>query len=170
MHCTCVDAVDAAGVESAAHLAIGAARARDVAVVRLPVQAEMISAVTLLPHLRTTTKIALSVLLVSRTPLLIWISRCSQMHSPILYNKKQCSRQLQCEVPCSIGNVINSSLFINSSLSSLSSTSHTVRGGPGGVWAGGSGHGGLGRGGGPWGAGDILVQLPYTALPHGASP
>ncbi len=40
-------------------------------------------------------------------------------------NKKQCSRQLQCEVPCT-GNVINSSLFINSSLSSLSSTSHAV--------------------------------------------
>ncbi len=44
-------------------------------------------------------------------------------------NKKQCSRQLQCEVPCSVGNVINSSLFINSSLSSLSSTSHAVHGG-----------------------------------------
>ncbi len=41
-------------------------------------------------------------------------------------NKKQCSRQLQCEVPCSIGNVINSSLFINYSWSSLSSTSHTA--------------------------------------------
>ncbi len=41
-------------------------------------------------------------------------------------NKKQCSRQLQCEVPGSVGNVINSSLFINSSLSSSSSTSHAV--------------------------------------------
>ncbi len=41
-------------------------------------------------------------------------------------NKKQGSRQQQCEVPCGIGNVINSSLFINSSLSSLSSTSHAV--------------------------------------------
>ncbi len=41
-------------------------------------------------------------------------------------NKKQCSRQLQCEVPCSVGSVMNSSLFINSSLSSLSSTSHAV--------------------------------------------
>ncbi len=41
-----------------------------------------------------------------------------------ILNKKQCSRQLQCEVPCGVGNVINSSLFINSSLSSLSSTSH----------------------------------------------
>ncbi len=41
------------------------------------------------------------------------------------------SRQLQCEVPCGIGNVINPSLFINSSLSSLSSTSHAVhKGGP----------------------------------------
>ena len=46
-------------------------------------------------------------------------------------NKKQCSRQLQCEVPCSVGNVINSSLFNNSSLSSLFSTSHAVRGGEG---------------------------------------
>ena len=43
---------------------------------------------------------------------------------------------------------------------------------------GGSGHGVLGGGGsrgvrggpGGGGAGDILVQLPYTALPHGASP
>ncbi len=37
-------------------------------------------------------------------------------------NKKQCSRQLQCEVPCGVGYVVNSSLFINSSLSSLSPT------------------------------------------------
>ncbi len=42
-------------------------------------------------------------------------------------NKKQCSRQLQCEVPG--GNVVNSSLFINSSLSSLSFTSHAIHGG-----------------------------------------
>ncbi len=56
-------------------------------------------------------------------------------------NKKQCSRQLQCEVHCSVGNVVNSSLFMNSSLSSLSSTSHAVHKG----W--GSGHGG-GLGGG----------------------
>ncbi len=72
-------------------------------------------------------------------------------------NKKQCSRQLQCEVPC-IGNVINSSLFINSSLSSLSSTSHAacwpqgggcLRGSTSsrGVWPGESG--GLVRG--SWG-------------------
>ena len=49
-------------------------------------------------------------------------------------NEKQCSRQLQYEVPCSIGNVINFSLFINSSLSSLPSTSHAAccpRGGVG---------------------------------------
>ncbi len=62
-------------------------------------------------------------------------------------NKKQCSRQLQCEVPCSVGNVINSSLFINSSLSSLPSTSHAACcpwGGPGVVWAGGSTGGGQG--------------------------
>ncbi len=62
------------------------------------------------------------------------------------WNKKQCSRQLQCKVPCSISNVINSSLFINSSLSSLSSTSHAVRGGGGST-------GGLWPGGGPWGRG-----------------
>ncbi len=28
------------------------------------------------------------------------------------HNKKQCSRQLQCKVPCGVGNVVNSSLFI----------------------------------------------------------
>ncbi len=59
-------------------------------------------------------------------------------------NKKQCSRQLQCEVPCGVGNVISSSLFINSSLSSLSSTSHAVCRGAWGAWVGG---GGLGEGG-----------------------
>ncbi len=41
-------------------------------------------------------------------------------------NKKQCSRQLQCKVPCGVGNIVNASLFINSSLSSLFSTSHTA--------------------------------------------
>ncbi len=41
-------------------------------------------------------------------------------------NKKPCSRQLQCKVPCGVGNVVHSSLFINSSLSSLSSTSCAV--------------------------------------------
>ncbi len=61
-------------------------------------------------------------------------------------NKKQCSRQLQCEVPCSVGNVLNSSLFINSSLSSLPSTSHTACC-PGG---GGSTTGGSTTGGGVW--------------------
>ncbi len=76
-----------------------------------------------------------------------------------LSNKKQCSRQLQCKVPCGIGNVINSSLFINSSLSSLSFTSHAVQGGGflplvGGscLWQGGSclqqGEGALVGGGG----------------------
>ncbi len=54
-------------------------------------------------------------------------------------NKKQCSGQLQCEVPCSVSNVINFSLFINSSLFSLSSTSHAVCGG------GGSGGRGVGE-------------------------
>ncbi len=43
-------------------------------------------------------------------------------------NKKQGSRQLQCEVPCA-GNVVNSSL-------SLSSTSHAVHRGGGWVWRG----------------------------------
>ncbi len=59
-------------------------------------------------------------------------------------NKKQCSRQLHCEVPCNVANVINSSLFINSSLSSLSSTSHAVRSGglAAGVQVGGGGWGG----------------------------
>ena len=52
-------------------------------------------------------------------------------------NKNQCSRQLQCEVPCGVGNVINSSLFIKSSLSSLSSTSHAVH--RGGLATGGQG-------------------------------
>ncbi len=70
-------------------------------------------------------------------------------------NKKQCSRQLQCKVPCGVGNV-NSALFINSSLSSLSSTSHA---GPSpqtplGEPPGGSGTGGgLGDGGLEGGAG-----------------
>ena len=57
-------------------------------------------------------------------------------------NEKQCSWQLQCEVPCSIGSVVNSSLFINSSLSSLSSTSYAVRRlglAAGGVWLWGGG-------------------------------
>ncbi len=68
-----------------------------------------------------------------------WVrAQCTQ-------NKKQCSRQLQCEVPCGIGDVVNSSLFINSSLSSLSSTSHAVHGG-----------GGLPLAGGPASSGGIL--------------
>ncbi len=92
-------------------------------------------------------------------------------------NKKQCSRLLQCEVPCGVGNVMNSSLFINSSSSSLSSTSHVIHrgvqqegGGSGrgrGVWQGEGEGRGSGRG---EEAGDISVQLPYTALPRGASP
>ncbi len=66
---------------------------------------------------------------------------------PCRVNNKQCSRQLQCEVPCGIGNGVNSSSFINSSLSSLSSTSHvvhTVCGGPA------SAGGGVSRGRGVW--------------------
>ncbi len=82
-------------------------------------------------------------------------------------NKKQCSRQLQCEVPCGVGNVINSSLFINSSLSSLSSTSHAICREGVWLWGGPQGEGGSTGGRGP---GDISVQLPYTARPHGASP
>ncbi len=63
-----------------------------------------------------------------------------------IWNKKQCSRQLQCEVPHGIGNVINSSLFINSSLSSLSSTRHAVcRGGSGRVRGVGEEGGGRGH-------------------------
>ncbi len=51
----------------------------------------------------------------------------------------------QCEVPCSVGNVVNSSLFINSS---LSSTSHAACCRQGGGSA--SGRGGLPlAGGGP---------------------
>ncbi len=80
--------------------------------------------------------------------------------------KKQCSTQLQCEVPCA-GTVVNSSL------SSLSSTSHAVHRG-GGLAIGGSrcgevwvGEGGWGRGR-VEGVGDISSTLPYTALPHGA--
>ncbi len=64
--------------------------------------------------------------------------------------------------PLQAGNVIDSSL------SSLSSS----QGGPAGG-EGSSRGGGWGRGGG-WvegkGAGDISSTLPYTALPHGASP
>ncbi len=63
-------------------------------------------------------------------------------------NKKQCSRQLQCEVPGGVGNVVNSSLFNNSSLSTLSSTSPAVQGGvqPGGSLGGRRGVGGGGGG------------------------
>ncbi len=65
------------------------------------------------------------------------------------FNKKQCSRQLQCQVPCGVRDVVNSSLFTNSSLSSLSSTSHAIFGGGGVQLQGGSGGArGLGEGGG----------------------
>ncbi len=75
-------------------------------------------------------------------------------------SSKQCSRQLQCEVPCCVGNVINSSLFINSSLSSLSSTSHAVQWGWWScLWQGVRGLGGRG-------AGDKSVQLPYILHYH----
>ncbi len=91
---------------------------------------------------------------------------CVDLRTRHISNKKQCSRQLQCEVPCSVGNVANSSLFINSFWSSLSSASHAVLGGglaeggvwPQGVWPWGGGvwqgEGGLaGRGGVPQGGG-----------------
>ncbi len=86
-------------------------------------------------------------------------------------NKKQCSRQLQCEVPCDVGIVINSSLFINSSLSSLSSTSHAVQGGVfqlqgGPTVRGGLGQGGLGEGEGEGEGGDISSTLPYILHHH----
>ncbi len=92
------------------------------------------------------------------------------LHPHTHINEKQCSRQLQCKVPCSLGNVINSSLFINSSWSCLSSTSHAVFGGGRSLAMGGGGFSHGGGGLAALGAGDILVQLPYTALPHGASP
>ena len=66
------------------------------------------------------------------------------------------SAQGNCSVKSLAGNVIDSSL-------SLSSTSH--------VGGGGSRQGeGEGRGLSGQGAGDISSTLPYTALPHGASP
>ena len=76
------------------------------------------------------------------------------------HNKKQCSRQLQCEVPCA-GNVVNSSL------SSLSSTSHAVFRGvqPWGSSQGGSGRGGgLGRGRGLRGRGQGTFHPPCHIL------
>ncbi len=100
---------------------------------------------------------------------LTWEQNCT-----IMVNKKQCSRQLQCHDSCGVGNVINSSLFINSSLSSLSSTSHDAFCPQGRRPT--SGRGSRLRQGGshlPWGEGglvggrgqmDISVQLPYTAL------
>ena len=81
-------------------------------------------------------------------------------------NKKQCSRQLQCEVPCSIGNVVNSSLFINSSLSSLPSTCHAACC----PWeGGGSGQGGLaGKGGrGHFSPAAIYCIATWCFIPKG---
>ncbi len=79
-----------------------------------------------------------------------------------LQNKKQCSRQLQGEVPCA-GNVVNSSLFINSSLSSLSSTRHACCPQGGGLAAGGVGHGG-GGGEGLGGRGQGTFHRPCHLL------
>ncbi len=78
-------------------------------------------------------------------------SRPSKQAEHRLSNKKQYSRQLQCEVPCDVGNVIDSSL------SSLSSTGHAVHrgGGP----ASGRGEGGLvGEGGLAGGGGQDIFQ------------
>ena len=79
-------------------------------------------------------------------------------------NKKQCSRQLQCEVPCSVGHVVNSSL------SSLSSTSHALHRGGGlarGVGHGGFGWGrGLGRGRGVKGRGQETFHPPCHMVLH----
>ncbi len=82
-------------------------------------------------------------------------------------NKKQCSRQLQCEVPCSIGNVMNSSLFINSSLSSLSSTSHAIHR-EGGVPAGEGGLAG-GRGQGTFQSSCHILHYHMVLRPEGTS-
>ena len=68
-------------------------------------------------------------------------------------NKKQCSRQLQCEIPWA-GDVVSSSLFVNSSLSSLSSP----RGGPSG------GGGLLGGGGSSRGRGQGIFHPPCHIL------
>ncbi len=72
-------------------------------------------------------------------------------------NDKQCSRQLQCEAPCSVGVVNSSSLFINSS---LSSTTHAVcRGSPGGS---GHGRGGLSVAGGRGHFGPAAIYCTTT--------
>ncbi len=80
------------------------------------------------------------------------------------------SAQGNCSAKSLVGNIVDSSL------SSLSSTSHAMgRGGglgPGNLGGGQFWGQGVGRGRGfrKEGAGDISSTLPYTALPHGASP
>ncbi len=66
--------------------------------------------------------------------------------------------------PLLAGNVVDSSMSSLSSLRGGGSGGGRESGRQRGVWWG---EGGWGEG---KGAGDILIQLPYTALPHGASP
>ena len=81
-------------------------------------------------------------------------------------NETRSSVQGNCSAKSLAGNVADSSL---SSLSSPQGggSGRVGEGGPAGG-EGSSGGMGVWQGGG--GAGDISVQLPYTALPHGASP
>ncbi len=69
-------------------------------------------------------------------------------------NEKQCSRQLQCEVPCT-ATVASHNPAECLALPGCTALYSLNIGGGGGV-----------RGG----AGDISSTLPYTALPHGACP
>ncbi len=82
----------------------------------------------------------------------------------LMEKQMRSSAQGNCSAKSLAGNVVNSSL------SSLSSTSHAIHGGSkgGGSRGGGSGKG-LVRGVKGEGAGDISSTLPYAALPHGAS-
>ncbi len=90
-----------------------------------------------------------------------WFLYCCKFYLVCCGNKKQCSRQLQCEVPCGIGDV-------NSALSSLPSTSHARP--HRGVWQflGGLGEGGWGRGvgGGEGGWGRGRGQGTFHPLCH----
>ncbi len=76
-------------------------------------------------------------------------------------NQKQCSRQLQCEVPCSIGNVVNSSSFLNSSILVLLVFHQSCCLLGGGVQVG---EGVSGRGRGVWGRGQGTFHPPCHTL------
>ena len=92
------------------------------------------------------------------------------VHFDTLGNRmKHCSRQLQYEVPCGVGNVINSSLFTNSSLSSLSSTRYAVRRGQGVPTFGRGFHLWWGRGGlaGGGGRGHFSTAAIYCTTTWG---